>query len=41
LALILFGNSLPEPIAAPGDCDDLGVMQQPVKDGAGCRHIAQ
>ena len=39
LALILLGKSLPEPVAAPSDCDDFCVMQAPVKDGVGCRHI--
>ena len=41
LALIVLGDFPPAPVAEPGAGDDLGVMQEPAKDGAGCRRIAQ
>ena len=34
------GGPVLQPVAAAGDGDDLGMMQEPVEDGGGGRHIA-
>ena len=36
-----FGGAGGEPVAASGDGDDFGVVQEPVEDGAGGGHVVQ
>ena len=36
-----FGSAIGEPVAASGDRDYFGVVQEPVQDGAGSGHVVE